>query len=142
MSMLKSHKYDQPRSLSDILILEIDPRWSREGGEFAPTDKNIPMGAVLGMDSEGRYVPFGTVLVPATQASEGVEAKDAVLADKPCAILISREMEASEEARPCVIIKRGACVASSNLYWLESVSDTQKKTALAALASLGIVPKE
>lgn len=142
MSILKHHKYDPPRKLSDILIFEIDPRWSREGGEFAPTTQNIPMGAVLSMDNEGRYVPFGTELSPAVEASEGVEAKNAIAADKPCAILISKEMEASEEAQPCIIVKRGACVASANLYWLESVSDAQKKTALAALASLGIVPKE
>lgn len=142
MSILKHHKYDPPRKLSDILIFEIDPRWSREGGEFAPTTQIIPMGAVLCQDSEGRYVPFGTELSPAMAASEGVEARDAVLADKPCAILLSKEMEVSEETRPCVIVKRGACVASANLYWLESVSDAQKRTALAALALLGIVPKE
>lgn len=142
MSILKHNKYDAPRKLSDILIFEIDPRWSREGGEFAPTTRSIPMGAVLCMDSEGRYVPFGAELSPAVEASEGVEAKGAVLADKPCAILASKEMEVSEESQPCVLIKRGACVASANLYWLESVSDAQKKTALAALASLGIVPKE
>lgn len=148
MSILKHHKYDPPRKLSDILIFEIDPRWSREGGEFAPTTQNIPMGAVLCMDSEGRYVPFGTEFSPAVEAveaSEGVaavEGKPAVIADKPCAILVSKEMEVSEESQPCVVVKRGACVAGANLYWLESVSDAQKTTALAALASLGIVPKE
>lgn len=115
MSILKHHKYDPPRKLSDILIFEIDPRWSREGGEFAPTTQNIPMGAVLCMDSEGRYVPFGAELSPAVEASEGVEAKAAEAADQPCAILVSKEMEASEEAQPCVIVKRGACVASANL---------------------------
>lgn len=142
MSTLKHYKYNGPRQLSDIVLYEIDPRWSRDGGEFAPTSKNIPMGAVLCLDSEGRYVPFGAELSPAIPASEGVEAKDAEIADKPCAILISKEMEASEQAQPCAIVKRGVCVASANLYWLETVTDAQKKTALAALNSLGIVVKE
>lgn len=139
MSVLKFHKYNQPAKLSDILVFEIDPRWSREGGEFAPTSQNIPMGAVLSLDNEGRYVPFGEELSPAV---EGENAKPAVLADKACAILASQEIEAGEEAQPCVVIRRGACVASANLFWLESVAEERKKTALGALASLGIVPKE
>ena len=142
MSILKYHTYDSPRKLSDVLIFEIDPRWSREGGEFAPTSQNIPMGAVLCVDSEGRYVPFGTELSSVIEVSEAGEAKDTGAGNMPCAILLSKEMEISEEAQPCVVVKRGACVASANLYWLESVSDAQKKTALAALATLGIVPKE
>lgn len=142
MSTLKHYRQDAPRSLSDILIYEIDPRWSRDGGEFAPTSENIPMGAVLCLDGEGSYVPFGTELSPAVEAREGVEAKPAVIADQPCAILISREMEASDKAQPCVIVKRGVCVASRNLHWLDTVTDAQKKTALAALNSLGIVVKE
>lgn len=142
MATLKHSSYEQPRKLSDILVYEIDPRWSREGGDFAPTSLPVPMGAVLCMDSECHYVPFGTELTPAQEAAEGVEAKDAVIADEPCAILVSKEMEISEEVQPCVVLKRGACVASANLYWLDSVSDEQKTKALSELAALGIVPKE
>lgn len=148
MTKLKHYAADAPRNLSDVLLFEIDPRYSREHGEFAPVSEDIPMGAVLCMNDSVQYVPFGQELSPAVEAvaaSEGVEAvegKSAVTADKPCAILISREIEASEETQDCVVIRRGACVAAASLFWLPSVTDEQKKTALAALASLGIVPKE
>lgn len=148
MAKLKHYSADAPRSLSDILLYEIDPRYSREHGELAPVAEKVPMGAVLAQNGGGQYVPFGAELSPAVEAveaSEGVDAvegKDAVLADKPAAILISRDIEPSEEAQECAVIRRGACVAVCNLSWLSAVSDDQKKTALAALASLGIVPKE
>lgn len=142
MAKLKHYGADAPRSLSDILLFEIDPRFSREHGEFAPVAENVPMGAVLCQNDKGQYIPFGQELSPAVAAAEGVEAQPAATADKPCAVLASREIEASEEARDCAVIRRGACVAAANLFWLPSVTDEQKKTALAALASLGIVPKE
>lgn len=148
MAKLKHYGADAPRSLSDILLFEIDPRYSREHGEFAPVSEKVPMGAVLCLNDAGQYIPFGQELSPAVEAvaaSEGVEAvegRSAVTADKPCAILISREVEASGEAQDCAVVRRGACVAADNLFWLSSVTDEQKKTALAALASLGIVPKE
>lgn len=148
MAKLKHYGADAPRSLSDILLFEIDPRFSREHGEFAPVEENVPMGAVLCLNDKGQYVPFGQELSPAVEsveASEGVaavEGKPAIIADDPCAILVSREIEACEEAQDCVVIRRGACVAVANLFWHPGVTEEQKKTALAALASLSIVPKE
>ncbi len=142
MAKLKHYEAQAPRNLSDILLFEIDPRYSREHGEFASTSEKVPMGAVLCRNDKGEYIPFGLELSPAVEAAEGVEAKVAVTADQPCAILISREIEPSEETQDCAVIRRGACVSAANLSWLPSVSDEQKKTALDVLASLGIVPKE
>lgn len=142
MAKLKHYVEDAPRSLSDILLYEVDQRWSREAGQLAPQESPLPMGAVLCLNDAGQYVPFGQELKPAVEASEGVEAKAAEIADAPCAVLISRGIEASEEAQDCVVIRRGACVASANLFWLAQVTEEQKKTALAALASLGVIPKE
>lgn len=148
MAKLKHYAADAPRGLSDILLFEIDPRFSREHGEMAPFAEDIPMGAVLAQNAAGQYLPLGAELAPAVApvaASDGVEAspgRAAEVADKPSAILISREIGASEEARDCAVIRRGACVSAANLYWLPTVTEDQKKTALAALASLGIVPKE
>lgn len=148
MAKLKHYAADAPRNLSDILLFEIDPRFSREHGEFAPVGETVPMGAVLCLNDAGQYVSFGQELSPAVEAvaaaegAEAVEGKPAVTADKPCAILISREIGVSEEPQDCAVIRRGVCVSAANLSWLSSVTDEQKKTALAALASLGIVPKE
>lgn len=145
---LHSASEKMAKSLSDVLLYEVDSRWSRESGELAPLDESLPMGAVLALDASGKLVPFGFELEaaqPAVEAAEGVEAKEAVpakLADEACAILISREMPASAETRACAVVRRGACVARESLYWLKSVTDEQKTTALAQLAALGIVPKE
>lgn len=142
MAKLRHYAADAPKNLSDILLFEIDPRFCREHGEMAPVAEAVPMGAVLAQNATGQYVPFGTELSPAVEASEGVEAQPAVVADKPRAILISRGIEASGEAQPCAVVRRGACVAAANLSWLATVTEEQKQTALAALADLGIVPKE
>ena len=105
MAKLKHYSADAPRSLSDILLYEIDPRYSREHGELAPVAEKVPMGAVLAQNGGGQYVPFGAELSPAVEAveaSEGVDAvegKDAVLADKPAAILISRDIELRKRRR-------------------------------------------
>lgn len=139
MAKLNHYSEEAPRSLSDILLYEINCSYSRENGEFAPTDEEAVQGAVLGVNKDGQYVPFGTELSPAV---EGDNAKPAEIADKACAVLISRKLKISEEAQPCVVIARGACVAAANLVFGKDVTDEQKKSALGQLKSLGIVPKE
>lgn len=142
MPKLQHYSENAPRSLSHVVTYEIDFHYCREGGEFAPTAEEVPMGAVLCQNASGQYVPFGAELSAAVEASEGVEGKAAETADKPCAILISRKMAVSEEPQPCVVLARGACVYAPNLVWGKDVTDAQKKNALAALKALGIVPKE
>lgn len=139
MAKLAHYSEAAPQSLSDILLYEINFDYSREAGEFAPTDEEVCLGAVLGLNESGQYVPFGKELNPAV---EGDNAKPAEIADKACAVLISRKMKISEEAQPCVVIARGACVAAPNLRWGEKITDEQKKSALGQLKALGIVPKE
>ena len=139
---LNSYGEDAPRSLSDLVLLEVDMKWCRESGELAPLSAPLQLGAVLALDAAGRYVPYMAELTPGTEASEGVEAVAATHADKAVAVLISRDLPASEEEQPCTVIRRGACVAASNLYWSDSVTDDEKTTALGQLAALGIVPKE
>lgn len=148
MAKLQHFSESWPKSLSHVVTYEIDFNYCRENGEFAPTAVEVPMGAVLAQNDKGQYVPFGAELSPAVEAveaSEGVQAvegKAAVIADKACAILVSRKMAVSEEPQPCVVLARGACVCAPNLVWGKDVTDAQKKTALASLKALGIVPKE
>lgn len=139
---LNHYGEDAPRSLSDLVLLELDMKWSRESGTLAPLSAPAHLGAVLGLDASDRYVPYMTELTPAVEASEGVEAKPATYADNAVAVLISQKIPASEEEQPCTVLRRGSCVATDKLEWLESVSEEQRKTALGQLAALGIVSKE
>lgn len=153
MAPLKHYGEDAPRPLSDIVLEELSMRWCREAGTLAPTSAPVPMGAVLGMDEHGRYVPYMSELTSGAEGSETPEAPEASdgaeaaasgradRADKAVAVLISKDLPASEEEQPCTVIRRGACVAASNLYWSDSVTDDEKTTALSQLSALGIVPK-
>lgn len=139
---LKHYSEDAPRSLSDVVLMELDMKWCREPGVLAPLLAPAQLGAVLGMDATGRFVPYMTELTPAVEASEGVDATPAAHADKAVAVLISKKLSASEEEQPCTVLRRGSCVAAANLEWLETVTEEQQKTALGQLAALGIVAKE
>jgi hypothetical protein len=140
--MLKHAGFDAPGSLSDILLLEIDMRWSREPGLLAATDAAVPMGAVLGTDASGCYVPYMTELAAAIPPVGQTPGVPAVNADDAVAVLISRDIAASEDEQPCTVIRRGACVAVANLRWLDGLTEEQKQNALKALSARGIVPKE
>lgn len=142
MAVLNHSSADAPRSLSEILLMELDNRWCRESGTLAACEVSVPMGTVLALNADGEYVPYMTELAPATEASEGVEAKPAVYADKAVAVSISATLGESVESEPCVVVCRGVCVAAANLHFLPSVTDSQKKTALSQLKVLGIIPKE
>jgi len=127
---LMHYSANWPKSLSDIVTLELDMSWCREAGILAPHEAVIPMGAVLACDAAGKYVPYMTELA----ADE--------FADNAVAILISQDLPESREDQPCTVIRRGACVAVANIPWADGVTDEQKKTALGQLSALGIVPKE
>ncbi len=133
---LYSHSVDAPKSLSDIVTLELDMRWSRESGVLAPHDDIIPMGAVLALNADGKYVPYMTEL---ESDSEG---DSPAFADQAAAVLISKDRPASAEDQPCSVLKRGACVAAANILWADGVTEPQKQTAIGQLAALGVVPKE
>lgn len=142
MAVLKHSSADAPRLLSDLLLVELDNRWCREAGILASCEDAVPMGAVLARNADGEYVPYMTKLADAVAASEGVEAKPAVYADKAVAVSISTLLDPCDEAQPCVVVCRGVCVAAANLHFGAGVTDTQKKTALGQLHALGIIPKE
>lgn len=170
MGKLMHYSEDGPKRLSDVVLYEIHFDYSREVGEMAPTAEAIPLGAVLCQNASGQYEPFGAPSTAeetenSDAKSTGSETKEAGKADakttgaetgetgkteanteaalgNACAILISQKLQASEEAQPCVVLARGACVYAPNLVWGADVTDEQKKSALASLKALGIVPKE
>lgn len=136
MSKLKHWGQDAPPSLSDVLQVEIDMRWSRETGMMRPFAQDIPLGAVLARDESGRFVPYMAELTPA------VDSTPATFADKAVAVCISKLLPASETEQSCSVVARGVTVAAANLIWLPTVTDEQKQTALGQLKALGVVPTE
>jgi len=136
MARLIHFSMDWPRSLSDIVTLEVDMRWSREPGTLAPCESPIPMGAVLALDPAGKYVPYLSESEPEKPGDPPV------IADKAIAVLISKDRPASKEDQDCTVLRRGACVAAANIPWPDGVTEEEQKTALGQLSALGIVPKE
>jgi hypothetical protein len=139
---LYSYGADAPKSLSDIVTMELDTRWSRERGIMAPRDGVIPMGAVLALDANDKYVPYMTELAPHVPAAGENPAVPATYADKAVAVLISLDLTPGGEEQLCSVLRRGACVAAGNLFWVDGVTEQQKQTAMGQLAAIGVVPKE
>lgn len=108
------------------LVSEANGTRSREVITLAAGNA-LPPGAVLGqVTASGEYVAFN----PA--ANDGSETAKAVL---------FASVDASAAAKAAVVTARDAEVAEASLVWVASVNTTQKKSALAALAVLGIVAR-
>ena len=128
MSQSKLFQYSEtePMRLSEVVVFEVDSRWSRQEITLAALAETLPLGAVLALDAEsGSYVPY--------LAAEGDNEASAVL----CA-----PAKASSAAQKAVAELRGAVLCGSNLAFLEGVTDEQKKTAFAQLTALGLVVQE
>lgn len=119
------HRYseDQKGCLSDLLIFEVDMRWSRDEVALAPGAALVP-GTVLATDAStpGQLVPL---------PADGT----------PVAVLLM-PVHAETTPRRGVAAARGCVLASSALVWPDGITDTQKTAAQAALVALGIVVKE
>lgn len=113
---LNHYGEDAPRSLSDLVLLELDMKWCRESGTLAPLSVPMQLGAVLAFDDAGRYVPYMTELTPAVEAAEGVEAAPASYADEAVAVLISQKFRPARKNSPAPC--SGAVPA-----WLLATSD-------------------
>ena len=111
-----------PGSLSDVLLVEVNRDWCREGGTLAATTVDLPVGAVLAKNDDGDYVPF--------LAAPG---------DNQAVAMLIKAAPASAAKQHVSVIRRGAVVAFSGLGFLTAVTEEQQKTACGQLTSLGIV---
>jgi len=112
-----------PKTLGEVLLIEVHPAWTKGSGVI--TAGNHAIGTVLAKVS-GKYQPVDF-------AGSGA-AKKAV-AVLGCAI------NATADAPVEVVIERGAVVAAAELVWPETATDVQKAAAIDELAALGIVAK-
>lgn len=115
--------YTESRHAAEFLISEGNGFISRE--EVTLGAGNLQAGTVLGqLTSGGNFV----ILAPA--AADG--SQNAV------AILFS-DCDASGGARKATVVRRHAEVRDSSLTWPGGITGPQKTTALASLASQGII---
>lgn len=123
--ILYEYSEDAPKTLSDVLLVELDLNWCRDTGLLAPTAVDMPLGAVLAVNEDGNYVSY----LAAVGNNEAV------------AVLITAKTK-NTAAQKCVVFRRGVKVAASGLAFLETVTDAQKQTAYSRLTALGIVVEE
>ena len=122
---LKSHAEDAPRSLSSLLLVEINRAWSREKRLLAPSAVDLPFGAVLAEKEDGALAPY------LNEAGDNQ------------AVAVSLEdRKAGPAAAQIMVVARGAVLAASELFFLASVNAGQQAEARAQLRALGIVPQE
>lgn len=120
--ILKEYSEDAPKTLSDVLLVELNPNWCRDNGLLAPTTVDLPLGAVLAANEDGNFVPY----------------LSAVGDNAAVAVLVTPKAK-NTAAQKCVVFRRGVKVAASGLEFLAAVTDEQKATAYSQLTALGIV---
>lgn len=104
--------------LSDLLLNEVLPAWSREALTLAaPAAAEVPVGTVLDAS--------GAALTASTTANAA-------------AVLIAPVHTGDLTA---VTVRRGAVVARDRLLWPAGANDGQIATGLTTLAACGIVPR-
>jgi hypothetical protein len=126
MSKLKHTSIDMPGTLSDVLLVEVDPRWCRQSGEIVPCDMDLPIGSVLARRANGDFAPYLLTT-----------------ADKDAVAMLITPVEAGAKNRPCVVVRRGCVVAAANLHFIPAGAAADKKqAALASFENIGLVPEE
>lgn len=124
-ALLYEYSETAPKTLSDVLLVELNPQWCREEAYLAPAAVDMPLGAVVAVNDDGNYVPY-------LSAAGDNQAKAVLMTPK----------KANPAAQKCVVLRRGVKVAASGLAFLDAVTGEQKQTAYSQLTELGIVVEE
>jgi len=110
--------------LSDVLLYEVNPRWSRKRVVVGVLAAAAAIGTVLGkVTATGVYVPLDLA------ANDGSEDAAAVLAE---------HLDISADEQLAIVIKRGAGVNAGTVVWPVGITTNQKAAAVAQLEALGI----
>lgn len=116
--------YTEPTHLSDVLLVEVAPGWTKQNGMLSATTVALGIGVVLAQLASGEFTPVDFAGTGAAKKAAGVLATTA---------------DVSATAQKTVVIKRGAVVAKNNLVFPEGATDVQITAALAEFEALGIV---
>lgn len=119
MSKVQTHSYDLGPRFSELVLHELDPRYSREEVTLAASSGELPFGMVLARNADGTYA--------------ALKEADGTLGDAK-AVLIQHA--APSESTQVVMVLRGYCIINRNkLQWDTSVA--KKDEAVQALRDLG-----
>ena len=119
MSKVQAHSYDLGPRFSELVLHELDPRYSREEVTLAASSGELPFGMVLARNADGTYA--------------ALKEADGTLGDAK-AVLIQHV--APSESTQVVMVLRGYCIINRNkLQWDTSVA--KKDEAVQALRDLG-----
>lgn len=125
--------HTEGRHPAEHIISEANGTRSREVVTLA-AGNNLPAGAVLARLATGANAGKYTALDPSSAASPADGTKVAV------AVLFAA-VDATAGDRPAVITARDTEVKAAPLGWPAGATPLEKTTALAELASLGIVAR-
>ena len=114
--------FNQPKTLADLLIVEVSPNWTRQRLTFAAGAVS-PMGTVLAKVS-------GKLLALDPAGTGAAKVAYAVAAEK---------VDATAADTVGLAIPRGATLDIDELVWPAGITDAQKATALSDLDTRGIV---
>lgn len=129
MSKVNVKTYEIDPRFSEIILYELDTRFSRGTVTLAPHKDDLPMGTVLAKGADGTYAPFA-----APAGSE--EGQPASAAGKP-AILIY-DAPASDAPEEVAAITGYAIVNKNGL----PIDASLLEDAVAALEAAGFTVKE
>lgn len=118
-------EFKQPKTLSDVLIVEVKPGWTKDRGVIIA----------------GQQYEVGTVLAKVSGKYQMLDPTGTGAAKKAIGVL-AQKVDTTAGERRAVFIARGATVATDGLEWADSVTDAQKTTAITELEALGIVVRE
>ncbi len=113
-------------ALSELIAWEAAPRFSRQTLEYASTGADIHFGTVVMKNTDDRVVPL-------TKEGETLGTAIGVLMEN---------LSISSFTQKGLTLVRGCVVAASSLVWDSSVTNDDKKMAIATLNALGVVVEE
>lgn len=109
-------KVIEPARPGDFLLAEVNPLF-RVNGVIALGQK-LEAGTVLAKKSDGEYVQLDDTAVDGTEVAAGI---------------LYSSVDATEAAKPGVIVSRLAVVGGSSLTWPADISAQDKAAAIAKL---------
>lgn len=126
MSGVTVKSYEYPKDFSELVLHELDTRYSREVVTIAANSGEIPFGMVLARRSDGNYEPL--------------KENAGTLGDARAVLITASGVPASAEKQEALVL-RGYCILNgSNALFDASV--TKKADAFAALSDRGFIIKE
>ena len=126
MSKVRVTTHEFPKVFSDLVLHELDPRYSRETVKVASDVGALPFGAILARRSDGLYEPLKEV--------------SGTLGDAKAILISQGGLPSSAEPQEALVLRGYCIINATNVQFDASV--TKKADALTALNDRGFIVKE